>query len=155
VTRTGKNQTVSRLRVSDGKFLGKLQMAKDRISAIAFSPVGTLLATGSPDASIALWRADSGTVVKEFFGLDSISGLAFSPDGFIIASSSNDKRLNLWQTSDGALLHTLEGFLPIEEDSLSGAAFSPDGATFVSGSSYGLIRWWGVSDKDWTIIFRI
>jgi len=60
---------------------------KDGVLSIAFSPDGKILASGSYDKTIKLWRAANGEVIRTLKGQGGIVySVAFSPDGKILAS---------------------------------------------------------------------
>ena len=67
------------------------------ISAIAFSPDGRTLATGSFDHSIRLWDFEKRERVATLHGhLTEVWALAFSPDGNTLASGGKDGAVKLW-----------------------------------------------------------
>ena len=67
------------------------------ISAIAFSPDGRTLATGSLDHSIRLWDFEKRERVATLHGhLTEVWALAFSPDGQTLASGGKDGEVKLW-----------------------------------------------------------
>jgi WD40 repeat protein len=112
-------------------------------NTLAFSPNGKLLASGSTDGIIRLWRVADGIQLGSLKGHTSdVNNVAFSPDGKLIASSSSDKTVRLWRAADGELLFTLEG----HSGGVNSIAFSPDGTILASGSADGTIRLWFVSD---------
>ncbi|HVF87793.1 MAG TPA: caspase family protein [Pyrinomonadaceae bacterium] len=78
------------------------------ISALAFSPDGKLLATGSDDSDIRLWDVTSGRQLSRLAGHTlGISSLSFSEDGKLLVSGSSDGSTRLWNTTGGELLATL------------------------------------------------
>ena len=80
------------------------------VNSVAFSPNGTLLATGSDDTTIKLWRVSDGAFVRTLAGhTSSVNSIAFSPDGTLLVSGSSDKTVRLWRVSDGTLARTLSG----------------------------------------------
>lgn len=80
---------------------------KDVVTAVAFTPDGTRLATASgrlfneavepTDISIHLWNAADGSLVASFDGsVGPIPSLAFSPDGSLLAAASFDGAVRVW-----------------------------------------------------------
>ena len=113
----------------------------NRVLAVAFSPDGTKLASGSRDMTVRLsdttGNMDSMTLQKH---TGPTNVLAFSPDGKMLASGSTDKTVQLWDTATGEPLATLTG----HKNGIAALAFSPDGRTLVSGSTNGTIRFWDI-----------
>ncbi|KOR31084.1 hypothetical protein TI04_02620, partial [Achromatium sp. WMS2] len=100
------------------------------VNSVAFSPDGIILASGSWDNSIKLWRVADGALLLTFTGhTSSVKSVAFSPDGSSLASGSWDKTIKLWRVADGVLLRTLTGHANL----VYSVAFSPDGLSLASG----------------------
>jgi WD40 repeat protein len=77
------------------------------VYSVAFSPNGTLLASGSRDNTIKLWQVSDGSLVATLAGHSwAVDSVAFSPDGAELASGSWDATLRLWKVSDGSLVQT-------------------------------------------------
>ena len=82
------------------------------IQSIRFSPDGQMIATGSHDQTIKLWRAD-GTFIRTLEGhTDAVMSVEFSADSQTIISGSLDGTVNLWNRN-GRLLRQL----PAQSDS--------------------------------------
>ncbi|MDX2272595.1 MAG: protein kinase [Cyanobacteriota bacterium] len=80
------------------------------VLAVAFSPDGELLATGSEDATVTLRQMTTGKVVATLTGhAGKVNSLAFSPDGRLLATASEDTTIKLWDVTTYKLLHTLSG----------------------------------------------
>jgi hypothetical protein len=122
--------------------LQTLEGHSNLVSAIAFSPNGKLLASGSHDETVKLWEASSSTLQRTFKGhLKMVSAVAFSPDGKLLASGSHDKTVKLWDVISGTLQRTLEGHSWI----VNAVAFSPDGKLLASGSHDKTVKLWDAS----------
>ncbi|MEN3002201.1 MAG: hypothetical protein ABDI19_10240 [Armatimonadota bacterium] len=103
------------------------------VYSVAFSPDGQLLASGSEDRIIRLWRVADGQLLRTLTGHTHIVySVAFSPDGQLIASASGsrDRTIKLWQVSTGQLLRTYDEETGIGVPSVQ---FSPNGAYFAYG----------------------
>jgi WD40 repeat protein len=77
----------------------------DQVGAVAFSPDGSLLATGSYDSTVRLWdpvsRKPAGDPLSGHTG--SVVAVAFSPDGSLLATGSYDSTVRLWTVPPGGL----------------------------------------------------
>jgi WD40 repeat protein len=81
------------------------------VTSVAFSPDGSLIASGSGIAPSSCGVCRMGRWCAPSQGTRSwvCHSVAFSPDGSLIASGSGDGTIRLWRVSDGALVRTLTG----------------------------------------------
>ncbi|HBB33271.1 MAG TPA: WD40 repeat domain-containing protein [Cyanobacteria bacterium UBA8803] len=125
-----------------GKLLRTLFGHRRQIHALAISPNGQTLASGSH--KIKLWDLQTGEPLHTFFGHKKwVHALALSPDGRILVSGSEDKTIRIWNMLTEDLLDTLTGHL----GSVTALAISPDGQTMVSGSEDKTVKVWNLSSR--------
>jgi WD40 repeat protein len=109
--------------------------------ALAFSPDGARLATGSYDQTIKIWDTATGQLLRTLEGHTYvISSVAFSPDGRLLASSSRDKTVKIWDTTRGREIRNLGG----HPETVNDAKFSPDGTRIFSSDGGFAVKVWDV-----------
>jgi WD40 repeat protein len=133
-----------------------------RVTAVAFSPDGSLLASAD-DRGVQLRRTTDFTVVQTLHEGDgvNISSLAFSPNSATIAAgvmhldstygTCESCVVRQWRVSDGLELHTFTADTP--DMFYPKIGFSPDGKLLAAGfetgqpgSETGNIHFWRVAD---------
>jgi WD40 repeat protein len=130
-----------------------------RISTVAFSPNGNILATSDAHGKICLWREfgvgdslPSGIGEQLLTCLGHISwvrAIAFSPDGSTISSVGADQNVKLWDTSSGECLKTLSE----HPKRVQTVAFSPKGNLLTCGSDDQTVSLWNLrSSKSQKIL---
>ncbi len=127
----------------NGEFIQAFSGHKDAIYALALTPDGKTLATGSYDQKIKLWDMATGKELKTLSGHNGcVYALAFRPDGKILGSASADRTVKLWDVASGERRATFSQSLK----EVYALAFSPDNRQLVSGGADNRIRVWEISE---------
>jgi WD40 repeat protein len=122
----------------------------DRVNAVAFSPDGKQLATGSGEPSrggeIKIWDLASGQLVRDFSKVhsDAVLSLAFSPDGKLLASGAADKMARVTEVATGKIFRNFEG----HTHHVLGVSWSADGRTLATAGADGMVKVWDVTTGD-------
>ncbi|MFN6478115.1 serine/threonine-protein kinase [Nostoc sp. DedQUE07] len=138
------------------------------VHAIAISPDGQFIASGSNDKTIKLWQVSTGKLVRQLGRWPSshssmVHSVAFSPipissnlsyqgesgksagvadlNRGILASGSWDNTIKLWDVNTGKEIRTLTG----HANWVNSVIFSPDGKFLASGSADCTIKLWQVN----------
>ncbi len=119
----------------------------------AFSPDGSLLASGMHDGTVRVWNPMTGEEINRinagFTGHSpSVTRIAFSPDGRLLAGVSGmagpgiDRAIRVWEVVTSRELLCLRG----HTDVVTTLEFSPTGVTLASGSWDKTVRIWKLSE---------
>ncbi|MEP6672616.1 MAG: c-type cytochrome domain-containing protein [Chthoniobacter sp.] len=122
----------------------------DRVNAVAFSPDGKQLATGSGEPSrggeLKLWDIGTGQLVRDFPRVhsDAVLSLEFSPDGKLLASGAADKMARVTELATGKTVRNFEG----HTHHVLGVSWSADGRTLATAGADGMVKVWDFTTGD-------
>lgn len=75
------------------------------VNSVAFSPDGTLLASGGTDTVVRLWNPTTGELTNELSGHTApVFAVAFNSDGTQLASTGQDFSVPIWDVNTGEQL---------------------------------------------------
>ncbi|NJM87173.1 MAG: hypothetical protein HC847_08235 [Hydrococcus sp. RU_2_2] len=118
---------------------------EDRVNAVAVSPDGQKIVSGSWDKTLRLWNPEGNPIEKPFRGHEGeITSVAFSGDGKTIASGSGDGTVRLWNAKGIAIGMPMWG----HEGDVTSVAFSQDGQIIASGGVDGTVRLWDLQGNS-------
>jgi WD40 repeat protein len=110
------------------------------VHVLAFSPDGSLLATGSADGTTMVWNLRTGRRTQVLGSKKGVTAVGFSPDGKLLATGSKDSTVTIWDVATGTRTY----FLFAHTNPVTALAWSPDGRVVASASLDRTVRLWRV-----------
>jgi WD40 repeat protein len=122
-----------------------LEGHQDSVKAVAFSPNGTRIVSGSDDCTVRVWNAVTFKQLAELKGHQGeVTAVAFSYDSIHIVSGSNDHTVRVWNAVTLGQLAELRG----NQNIISSIAFSRDNNLLRSRDCFGMELAWICTDRD-------
>ena len=126
------------------------------IQAMAFTPDGKTLVSGSEDKTVQLWKTNGAKRATLRGHQGWITTVAFSSDGKIVASGDSNKIIKVWDVDTGRERATLRG----HKNTINALTFAPEGTPLyskclASGSADGTIRFWDSETGQELITFTV
>jgi WD40 repeat protein len=132
--------------------MGSINKYHEAVTALAYSPDGSLVAAGDVNhtagpvpwryGTVAVWNVVTGRLLWKVRNKDGwVNGVAFSPDGTMLAAAQETNRVTLYDPQTGRVLRT------VHPEGLTGyvsAAFSASGL-LATGGWAGIVQLWNPS----------
>lgn len=126
--------------------------ARTAVFALAWSPDGQRLVTGTQDQLLRIWDA---TTLHDDLTLRGhthyIDNVAWSPNGRYLVSASVGRVIRLWDVAAGSEVRTFAG----HSATVRSVAWSPDGLEFISGSEDGTAIIWNLARGTARLTLRV
>jgi len=125
-----------------------LPIFTDAVKAVRFDPTGELVATGSADGSVTLFRGNGGHVLLKLQAHETWAfDIAFSPDGESFVTGGGDNAVRLWSANKSRRKQPRKEFKGHTDD-VHAVAFTPDGKKIVSGSDDTTLIVWEIETGE-------
>ncbi len=122
------------------------------VNAVAWSPDGQHIASGSNDRTVQVWNATDGSSPYTYRGHSNfVEAVGWSPDSKRIASGSFDGTVQVWNANDGSSPYTYRGHSGFVVDTL---AWSSDSRRIASGSYDQTVQVWNAADGSHVYIYK-
>jgi len=115
------------------------------INILSVAPNDSLVASGSQDKTVKLWRTTDLSLKATLKGhRRGVWDCQFSPIDRVLATSSGDKTIKLWSLSDYSCVRTFQGHL----SSVLRVRFLSTGLQLVSSGADGLVKLWTIRTNE-------
>ncbi len=148
-TRTKIDLTASVLEnINQIREYNRLEGHEGNVISVSFSPDGQLLASGSQDKTVKIWRRN-GKLLQTLAGhKDGVFKVIFSQNSQFLIAASFDNTMTCWRYNPVTGLFEKYPFLTIsEKDGLWAIALNPNGNMIATANQKGQVKLWTLDGK--------
>ncbi len=121
------------------------------VTALAWSPNGGRLASGSWDSTVHLWEVTTGARLLFYRGhMSGVTAVTWSPDRKSLASGSDDGVVQIWDAVTGQTLFTYRG----HDQAITALAWSHDGKYLASASTDLTVQVWKPTSQAKPFVYK-
>jgi len=122
-------------------FCWKRKHSETYVKCLAFSSNNLILASGSEDAIVKIWRVKDGKLINTFKAyMQTINVVIFSPNGQNLVLGGDDGIINIWSIERKQLVQSFK-----LKNRITFLVFSPDGKKMISGID-NIVKSWQVME---------
>lgn len=121
------------------------------VSALAWSPDSTYIASTCDDGTIRLWQAASGKHIRKWkHRAPYVYNIAWSPDSRLLASANANRICQIWDIITGESVRTYCGHTHEVRD----VAWSPDGKCIATASNDHTVHIWDAESSKQIFVYK-
>jgi RNA polymerase sigma factor (sigma-70 family) len=99
-----KDKAIGLFDADSGREVRRLAGHEDKVTALAFSPDGKSLASGSRDTTVMLWHLPTGKILWKFTGTNAVVSVKYSEDGRSLTVEEEGKKTRKLDPETGKAL---------------------------------------------------